>query len=262
MSDTELAVTTSGLPAIPSPDELKEIFDENLGGITPSFPTIKIPTGGMTLWSVMDEAGEETPVKELVGTIIFHHVTRAYWETDMGEGAKQPPTCASLDGKRGSKYGPCADCQFSKFGSEIKNGQQGRGQACGKKVRVFMLLDGSNSIFPSMIALPPTSCPDRGGYPGSFPIYVATLAGKMKPLHGVKTKVKLIKDKNPEGIEYAKAQFFFAGDLAPEEKKNVAALKELLKPAMLQKPIVEEEPVAVDGNGSDKEPWEKEEYDG
>ena len=217
------------LPAIPDPKELKEMFSEL--GVTPSFSTIKIPTGGSLAWSI---PGEEEPIvtNQCLGVILDHYPTRVYWPGDF-EGGNAPPGCSSLDGRTGFKYGECAKCQFSQWGS----GKKDRGQACKSVHRVYILLAGSDSIFPYLIPFPPTSAPQRGGYEGSLPTYLTKIVGKLKKPSGVWTKFKLIKDKNPDGIEYGKVQCFLAGDLTEAEKKTVAFLKTNLKAAMREKPF-------------------------
>jgi len=164
--------------------------------------------------------------------IIDHYPTRVYWPGDF-EGGNAPPECSSLDGRTGFKYGECAKCQFSQWGS----GKKDRGQACKSVHRVYILLAGSDSIFPYLIPFPPTSAPARGGYEGSLPTYLTKIVGRLKRPSGVWTKFKLMTDKNPEGIAYSKVQCFMGPDLTEAEKKTVTFLKENLKTAMREKPF-------------------------
>lgn len=246
----------TGLLALPDADQIREILSENLGGLQAAFEVVKIPTGGMTAWSVPSEDGEPEIAKELIGVILHHYSVRAYWETKYGgEGAGAPPTCSSLDAKRGTlprnddgEFGDCATCKWSKFGTATKqDGKPGRGQACGLKHRVFLLMP-ERSLFPIMIPLSTMS--STKNYEGSISTYGVKMAGKGKKLTHVKSKVKLIKDKNADGIEYAKAQFFFVGDLSPEEKERIDVLRESLISAMKNKPIDNQEIV------EEKDPWE------
>lgn len=252
---TAVAVKESALPAMPAAEELKSVFEANFEGIVPAFAAIKIPSGGAPVWMVPTESEEPEAVKELHGVILDHYKCRAYWPEKFG-GGNTPPECASLDGKTGYKYGKCADCKFSQWGSD----EGGRGQSCKSMHRIFLLMTGSDSIFPMFISLPPTSA--EGKYPGSLATYMVNLGGKLKKFHEVRTKVKLIKDKNKDGIEYSKAQFFADGDLNEDEKKQIAALREVLRPAMRSKPFEESEgPVDASKNGASStmnaDPWEK-----
>jgi len=221
----------SQLPAIPDPKVLGEIFKESFEGVQPAFETIKIPTGGSLAWEI--PGGEEPEIKkEFLAVILDHYPTRVYWPGDF-EGGNAPPDCSSLDARIGSKYGECAKCEFSQW----ESGKNGRGQACKSVHRVYALLAGSDSIFPFLIPFPPTSSPSRGGYPGSLPIYLTKIVGRMKKPSEVWTKFKLIPDKNPEGIAYSKVTCSMVSDLTDTEKKTVAFLKENLKTAMREKPF-------------------------
>lgn len=246
MSD-ELTVTKSALPALPDASTMREIFEANFEGIVPTFAAIKMPSGGAPVWMVPTDEGEPEAVKEIEGVIIDHYRCRAYWPEKFG-GGNTPPDCASLDGKVGFKYGACADCKFSQWGS----GENGRGQACKSMHRVFVMRSGSDSIFPVMIPLPPTSA--EGKYPGSLSTYAVALGGKLKKISDVLTRIKLISDKNKDGIAYSKAQFFIAGDLNSEEKTKIAALKKILQPAMRNKPFESDEIVETNGNSSNGAP--------
>jgi hypothetical protein len=240
----------SALPALPPADQLKEIFEANFEGIVPTFAAIKIPSGGAPVWMVPTDDGEPEAVKEIEGVIIDHYKCRAYWPSEFG-GGNVPPECSSLDGKTGYKFGECAKCPHSQWGS----GKAERGQACKSMHRVFVLRTGSDSIFPMFIPLPPTSA--EGKYPGSLSTYAVALGGKLKKIHEVRTRIKLIQDKNRDGIAYSKAQFFVAGDLSEAEKNQVAALRDVLRPAMRSKPFEVDEAVEVEANGAaKKDPWE------
>ena len=272
------------LPAIPDPKELKEIFDSNFEGITPSFEIIKIPTGGGTFWTVPTEEGEEDSQKELVGVILDHYTVRAYWP-GVFSGGNSPPACSSLNGRQGNQprtdgeFGDCATCKWAQFGTATKpDGNSGRGQACKLKHRVFLLPIGQ-SIFPYLIPLSVMSATKK--YDGSFSTYTVKLAGKLKKLREVKSRIKLTKDTNADGQEYSKAQFSeVPGGLTDEEKKMTAFLSEQLKSAMRSRPFETEEfdeevkepetrgtepqqestgsaPVVEEDGERVKDPWEK-----
>lgn len=264
----DLAVTTSALPALPDPETLRNVFESNFEGITPSFEVIKIPPAGITNWEVPNEAGEADSVKELVGTILDHYSVRAYWDKPMGDGGgNTPPTCSSLNAKFGTlprnengEFGECATCKWAQFGTAVKDGQPKRGQACSLKHRVFLLMP-DRGILPYMVTLATTSATKK--YEGSISTFVVKLAGKLKKVTDVVTRIKLIKDRNADGIEYAKAQFFVAGDLDAEDKKKIAFLKSSLGTLMRSKPFeMDEAETGGNGGGSggserEKDPWER-----
>lgn len=283
MSDEskELAVTQSALPALPDPNTLREIFETNFEGVTPSFPVIKMPTGGMTVWAVPTDEGEPDIEKELVGVVLDHYGVRTYWEGAYTSG-KTPPKCFSTDLKHGSlprnengEFGECGThlddtdprkCKWARFGTKIKqNGNAGRGQACSVRKRVFLLMP-DRSIFPFMVALSVTSATKT--FDGSFSTYTVKLGGKLKKITDVTTKIKLILGgEDEDGNKYSVAAFYFVSDLNEEEKKKVDSLRTMFKPAMRNRPIEADE-AETNGNSSNgapsekKDPWDSPEYKG
>jgi hypothetical protein len=259
----ELAKKDEGLPplaTLPNPAELKEMLEENLGGLEPSFETIHMPTGGMTAWSIPTEGDDPEISKELVGIVLHHYSVRAYWEKRFGQdGSGGPPTCASLDCRNGSlprnqagEFGDCDSCKWAQFGTATKqDGTPGRGQACSLKHRVFFLMP-ERSFFPFLIPLSTTSTTKK--YEGSISTYGIKLAGRGKKLAHVRTKIKLIEDRNADGIKYAKAQFFFVSDLSNDEKSQIDGIRQTLDSAMRNKPVdVDEAEIVTSHLNSDAE---------
>jgi hypothetical protein len=271
MSDENKEVTMQAkgaLPALPDANTIREIFESNFEGITPSFEVVKMPAGGATFWSVPAEDGEDAE-KELVGIVLDHYSARAYWPAKIGPGSTVPPMCSSLDAKVGSlprnkdgEFGDCATCKWAQFGTaKNDDGSPGRGQACQFKHRVFLLMP-ERGIFPYMVGLSATSASKK--YEGSFSTYAVKLSSKLKRIGDVKTKIKLKGETNADNKPYALALFFQAGDLTEEEKKMSAFLREKLKSAMRQKPFDMEEAAEAEPqtNGSaptyrEPDPWEK-----
>ena len=85
-------------------DGIKELMETNFGSEALSItdlPTITVPTGGGTSWTVPSIDGD-VEVKELVGIIVYHRMTRTYWETSFDEsGGGVFPDCFSLDSLHG-----------------------------------------------------------------------------------------------------------------------------------------------------------------
>ncbi len=259
----DLTTTSSNLPALPDAATLREVFESNFEGVTPSFEVIKIPPAGITSWEVPNDSGESDSVKELVGTILDHYAVRAYWDKAIGDGGgNTPPTCSSLNAKQGSlprndrgEFGDCATCHWAQFGTAVKDGQAQRGQACSLKHRVFFLMP-DRGILPYIVNLATTSATKK--YEGSLSTFMVKLAGKLKKASDVVTKIKLIKDRNAEGTEYSKAQFFVVADLSDEDKKKVGFLKNAMGSLMRSKPFEVEEAETTNGNGAhEPDPWEK-----
>src|SRR5262245_1417362 len=249
-------------------------------GLKPSFQVIKIPSGGQLAWTLEGEGEDPDIVPAMIGVILDHYTTRAYWKNACGAvGGGGMPDCSSIDAKTGSRlrtkeqigdtkgqfqtvdvFGECASCHWSKFGTAVNaSGTPMRGQACQVNHRVFLLMP-ERSIFPVMIALSVMSAEKK--YPGSITTYAVSVGSKLKRLSEVVTKVKLAEDKNADGIKYAKATFWFVADLNDEEKKKVAALKQMFTTAMRQKPFeADEEEGGFEENGGvpEGDPWDKKE---
>jgi len=233
---TQAAAGLPALPMLPNLGELQDVFESNFEGITPAFESIHIPTGGIAVWSVPGDGDEPDIEKEIQGVILDHYGVRVYWEQKYGgSGAGGPPDCSSIDGKTGNKFGACASCDFAKFGTATQaDGTPGKGQACRMIHRVYIWMAGREGIFPYLLPLPPSS--GQSKYDGSFQTYAIKLAGKMKKLQDVRTKVKLVaQDMN--GVKVARAHFFYVADLTPGEKAQAAFLREQLRPAMRTKPM-------------------------
>jgi hypothetical protein len=199
--------------------------------------TIKIPAGGGKIWSVPSIEGE-IETDQLLGIILGTQNCRAWWETAFADsGGGTPPSCASEDGlvgmgemgrgSAGNPSGLCADCPYSKFGSDIR----ALGQACKQISRVFFLMP--DSAMPRVLCLPPTSLKNGRQYK-------LRLGGQGLIFHQVVTRVTLVDDKNKTGIKYSKAIFAMAGKLTAEQAEKTSAMHRDLKPLMRGIPTAEE----------------------
>ena len=160
---------------------------------------IKVPGSGGTVWSVPSLDGD-IDAKEIEGVIVAWKEPRAYWKTSFDEsGGGTPPDCSSNDSFHGvgSPGGECMKCPLAAFGSADgkKEGEKGRGQAC-KQVRQLFIIQ-ENSLIPIVITVPPTSLQGARKY-------FLRLASNGVPYYGVTTKFMLSKDKNTDGIPYAR----------------------------------------------------------
>ena len=242
---------TISLPALEKPQEVMEILEENMEGITPEFPQVKIPSGGALAFEVPgDDPENPDTVKELEGVILDHYPVNAYWPAQYS-GEHNPPACSSMDGKVGQAVSDapvdwagsnrdCSTCPFNQWGSA----QDGRGKACKNMHRVYLLREGE--IFPILLTLPPTSIPH-------FKTYIARLSSKLKRYYGVITKIKLKKAQNKGGITYSEAVFGKAADLTPEEVKAMKVLSTQLKSAMRDVAIEADVEQQIQPNASDEE---------
>lgn len=213
----------------------KEVFVENLsGGAKLQLDRFKIPSGGGLAFEVPGPDGEAEPMKEIVGVIVDYHAICAYWK-DKYDGQKNPPDCASKDGKvgEGSPGGVCAKCPLNQYGSDIKaDGSHGAGKACKNGIRFAVVREGE--MLPLLGTLPPTSIKN-------YNTYITRLMSKMTPYYGAVTKIKLEKDKNADGIEFSKATFVLVAKLEKLEMATMKGFAESLRPYIRNLDITQED---------------------
>lgn len=195
---------------------------ENFKGITLSFPQLKIPIGGSTIFDIDDE-----PVKEIKGVIVAHGPMHTYFASDF-DGSSLPPDCTSRDGITGNyridnddsderifEQRSCATCPFSEFGSG-KNG----GKACKEKHQLFIL--ASDTTVPYSLLLPVSST-------NVLNAYATKLFTKGKYLSDVLTSFTLERAQSKTGIAYSKIAMKKVRDLNDDEKIICKKCAELVR---------------------------------
>lgn len=228
---TQKALTTStSFAIIEAPEDMGSLLGEALApGETLSlsaFPTIKIPAGGGTVWTLPD--GEAA--KTITCIILARQPVRAYWRSVFsGEG--NPPDCSSSDNVigHGDPGGECASCPLNEWGSGKDDAK-----ACRQITRLFVLLPESQ--LPVLIPLPPSSYKAAQSY-------VLGLAGRGKRFYGVVTEIGLAQEKSKGGITYSRATFQVKETLSEAAASAIAGYREMLLPALVSAPISEAEEV-------------------
>jgi len=185
------------------PDVARGLFDtrENLKGLEPRLPQIKILHGESQMFRMPDES----KVDKIVGPIIDFNRCNAYWiESFVKSGGGTPPDCASLDGieldpmceSPQSKTGKCKQCPMNVFGSEPpKPGEdESRGKACKNMMRVHILIEGQ--LMPFRLTLPPTSLK-------VIDEYIPMVESRGFPYQLTMTELSLKVAKNKKGIVYS-----------------------------------------------------------
>lgn len=220
------------LPVLVSPEEAKQVVHENLEGLGEfRFEKITMPSGGGVAFVIVDEAGEEQPLKELRGVILDKWPFKAFYLKSFDEKSVDDigiPDCFSSDGVTGSGCEEagipagqrCETCPKNQWGSDRRGG---RGKDCADKIRVHILMEGD--VFPRYLDAPPTSL-------ANFKDYVARLSNKMRPFYGVVTSLKLEKATSGGGIAYSKVAFTKAADLSGQERIAIKDYIKTLLPSM------------------------------
>jgi hypothetical protein len=255
----ELAVIEPASYAImqADPAELQEALAVNAGGqkINPfDLDVVKIPAGGMTVWTVPDIEQGEVVKQALEGIIILQRSIRSWWAGSIEDtGGGSPPDCSSQDGLWGvgspaghpdmpteedaahdAKFDvrydengtlitrgrfACEACPLAQFGS----GKGGRGQAC-KQNRLLFLLTPDSSL-PLVVKVPPSSL-------RAVQSFMLRLSGKGVPMYGCVVSLSLKKAQNGQGISYAEIVPSFMARLSPEETVRMKAVHESLRPIL------------------------------
>ena len=186
-------------------DELQEEME----GIEISYQRVKIPAGGGLQFELPNllDANDPEYVSELVGVIVHHCSSNAYWnDTNIA------PLCTSNDGKvgSGSPGGQCKVCQFNKFGS----GFGGKGKACKNMKKVYILRPGER--VPVCLTLPATSIKPFNDF------IVEVVINKSRPLATVESRIRLQRVTSKDGANtYSVANFALGECFAGEEAKDL-----------------------------------------
>jgi len=150
-----------------------------------------------------------------VGVIVDHYPVNAWW-AEKYSGQKNPPDCASLDGKTGIERDGgeprnCRACERNQWGSD----EDGTGKACKNMHRIYLLLEGN--MLPILLTLPRTSLKAFADYLGK------RVVSRGLRSYDVLTRVTLRREKNRGGIEYSQAVFSVAGVLPEDQRQQAAA---------------------------------------
>lgn len=216
-----LAVVEGG----PTPLQLmQENFGEEKLSVQ-DLTRVAMPGAGGTRWVIPTIEGE-SDADAIVGVVVHQMTSRAFWRESFDQtGGGTPPDCFSNDGIHGTgNIGDgtigrdCANCPMAKFGSDGK-----RGQAC-KESRILFVL-GEGDMLPISVWLSPMSI-------APWRKFTMALAQKAKSLYDSVVALKLVRDKNKDGIAYAKIDPQYMGALAPDASARVrdyaAGFKQLL----------------------------------
>ena len=212
---TSTAITTveaANFPALVG-DNVAETIRFNMGGesVGPADLTrIKVPSGGGTIWSVVNADGDEEPERTLQGIIVHIGRRRAFWAS--AEPSGEPPACSSSDCLHGigNPGGNCETCPLNQFGSAHKqDGTAGRGKACKETKLLFILREGQ--FLPDVVSVPASSL--RAMRQWQLKLGV--------PYWSILTGLTLEKCQNKDGINYATVKPVKLATLPAEVGKQI-----------------------------------------
>lgn len=270
---TAIALTDAAEFAIMAtdPDELRDAISAASNGqrIDPfQLDMVKVPSGGMTAWTIPDIIEGERIEKTIEGIVVLQRTIRSWWRLGFDERAgagvgKQPPDCSSQDGIWGDgrpeghpdlKENTLPDEAQTAYevydadGNQVGgpqpmqryaceacplahfgSGKDGRGQACRQNRLVFLLTP--ESALPLVIKVPPSSLKLVQGF-------LLKLSGRAIKPWGAVLSFGLRKAQGAAGIEYAEIIPAFVAKLDPEALARIEATAEALRPALVGAPIV------------------------
>ncbi len=193
-----------------------DIFQHNLRDqklTERDMPRVKTPPQGITIWSVSGPEGD-VHLEELTGILVEYTTPRAYWDKPLDPNTVTPPVCSSPDGIRGTKFGDCYSCAFSKFGSDPR--EESNGQACKEKRMLFLLRP--ENLLPLVVQAPSTSI--RNVFD-----YVMGLGNQETPFEQVYTQLTLEKI-GMGSVEYSKVILKAVGPVPEEYNPQVRSYQE------------------------------------
>jgi len=249
----QLIPLKGNLPAGVTMEKVQSMLQEDLKrtmeGVIPRLPLINIlHAGALSFKMPPDETGKEARVSEFEGIIIDQHPCNAYWEQAFKDsGGGTPPTCSSLDGKRGSlprdeegRFGDCATCKLNKPGS---GNDTEWGRACKNMKRLHILMDGYE--LPRRLTLPPTSIKPADNF-------FSGLLDRKMPYTAFKVKFSLIEGKSSTGIAYSKIQLATIDQISIEKYLEIKAFLENHLASIRGQEILTEEYISEENKESER----------
>ena len=264
---TEIATTDGAEYAImeTDPTELKEAISAATGGQQIDafqLDMVKVPSGGVTLWTIPDVIEGEINSKTLDGIVVLQRNIRSWWRIGFDERAAagvgaQAPDCASQDGVWGIGHPdghpdlvedtPGAPVfayeAFDENGNPVNgprkvtryaceacplaafgSGKNGRGQACRQNKLLYLLTP--ESALPIVLKVPPSSIKLVQGF-------FLRLSGKAIKPWGAVLAFALRKTQGGAGIDYSEIVPEFRARLTPEAVKRIEATADALRPALI-----------------------------
>lgn len=213
-------VDAAGYPVLFGGGDVTEALRENLAGERLNWSDLErvaVPAGGGLFWAV----GDEPPTRNLDGIIVATGLVRSYWASGLEDnGGSSPPDCFSPDSITGigTPGGSCEVCPLAQFGSAVKNGKEGRGQACKQMRQIYLLREGS--ALPTLLVIPPSSIKSIKGY-------LLGLASKQGLRYSqVVTRFTLTEEKNADGIKFGMVKASTLGKLTAEQAASVRSYGE------------------------------------
>lgn len=236
--------TPTSFAIISQPESLSLMAAGFEAGVdTYQLPRIRVPSGGVTMWTVTDLDGERN-VKELDCVIgATRSKLKVWWRNQDGTG--MPPDCSSQDGitgignnrddlsPEGQGQHDCSSCTWNKWGSDRKGG---KGRDCKDFAEVYIFLPESR--MPSLLNIPPSSLKELQTYA------VRLISAGLSPTQVV-TRLTLIKMQNASGQAYSQVQFQMLRRLEDAEREQAKVMSQELSKHLIASISQRMQPVSL-----------------
>ena len=185
---------------------------------------VKNPSGGTANFTIKDENGEDTPVKELKGVVVHHHPSNAYWL--KGQGVEDSLMCQSINGINGfgSPGGICSKCELNRFPADKSP------KPCKNFHTLYLLPKGE--AMPMIVTIPPTSL-------NQWAKFLSEVLGPhQKPTKTVEISIKLsIHKEAGKSLSWAVFNFSTVRDLEQAEILDAINKCQVVKMMQAQRAI-------------------------
>lgn len=210
---------------------LQSMFDA--GAVLYQLPKIKVPPGGLTVFTVEGGLNGEENLKEIECVISATRPNMRSWYRQADGPLGSAPDCSSIDGvngignnlETGSPDGEgvhnCLSCAWAKIGSDRKGG---KGSDCKTFSEVYCFV-GQNRM-PNLLKIPRSS-------KKAYTTYMMTLVNAGHTIQSVVTKLTLKKTQNKAGQTYSEIQFAFVRALDKDEVNAAAGVSGVLHTAIV-----------------------------
>lgn len=200
---------------------------------------VTVPTGGSLSWTIEKISGQESS-KELTGIILSQMLSRSLYASTYEEnGGQESAICFSKDSiigqlnpelpngelpeklaKIGNPSGSCENCPFSQWGTKLKgDGSFSRGQMCQQRRILFFLSPESN--MPLLVSIPASGLKNIKRY------LIGLQSVGLKYWQTI-TAIKLVSDKNIDGIKFSRPVFSPVEFVPKENWEKVASYIDIL----------------------------------
>lgn len=210
---------------------------------TYQLPRIRVPSGGVTAWTVASIDGEQI-TKELDCIIgMTRSKLKVWWRNQDGTGA--PPDCSSHDGlsgmgnnredlsPEGEGQHDCISCAWNKWGSDRKGG---KGRDCKDFAEMYIFT--SESRMPYLLNIPPMSLKEMSTY------HLRLLSAGLRP-ESVVTRLTLTKMQNGSGQAFSQIQFSMLRRLDAEQATQAKEMSQQLQQLVVASLATRRQPVSM-----------------